>query len=94
MLVVAVGGHTMDLYNLGGCCVDHGHHASGHGGDHNGGCFGHGCQNGHVMGAAMRIRAVTKWCWCKWFCWLFFKIFSAYFLLTFWYFGTPTPLMK
>ena len=53
-----------------------------------------GCQNGHVMGAAMRIRAVTKWCWCKWFCWLFFKIFSAYFLLTFWYFGKPTPLMK
>ena len=35
MLVVAVGGHTMDLYNLGGCCVDHGHHASGHGGHHN-----------------------------------------------------------
>ena len=62
MLVVAVGGHTMDLYNLGGCCVDHGHHARGHGGHHNGGCYGHGPQDGHVMGTAMMIRTVTKWC--------------------------------
>ena len=75
-----------------GGCVDHGHHTSGHGGDHNSNCYGP--QNGHVMAAAMRIRTVTKWCLCKWFNWLFFKIFSAYILLTFWYFGTLTPLMK
>ena len=52
----------MDLYNLGGGCVDIGHHISGHGGDHKGGCYGHGPQDGHVMGPAMMIGTATKWC--------------------------------
>ena len=43
-----------------GGCVDHGHHTSGHGGDHNSSCYGP--QNGHVMGPATMIRTVTKWC--------------------------------